>query len=179
MGIFDFFKPKKTSSKPSTTTVKSSQQKSANTLTVKVVGTEYRDQTQILSLGTLNSDYKLDKQNLIKKYHGDTIQYEYNFPAYKATFEFEPTNEYDPNAIKVLIQGIHVGYVKKGSCARIRNLINQNKILDISAEIRGGKSKNLYSTCGIGEKPTSKDYVLERNSDEFRITLTLKLFETQ
>ena len=177
MSFFDFFKPKATSPKSSTATVQSPQKANANTLTVKVVGTKYQDQSKILSLGKLNSDYSLDKRSLIKKYPGGTTQYEYGFPPYKATFEFEPTNEHDPNAIKVLIQGIHVGYVKKGSCARIRNLVNQNKIADISAQIKGGKCKDLGLFCGIDEKPTSTDYELEKRSGEIYITLTLTLSE--
>jgi hypothetical protein len=30
-------------------------------------------------------------------------------------FEAEPTNEYDPNAVKVLCQGEHIGYLSRGN----------------------------------------------------------------
>lgn len=44
----------------------------------------------------------------------------------KITFQFEPTNEYDPNAIKILANGRHEGYVSERNCAMIREIINKN-----------------------------------------------------
>ena len=124
-------KAKLAAKKANKTSANSNSVPKSNALTVKVTGTNYRNQKEILSLGSLNPEYSLNKVALIKKYpEGNTI-YEYIFPKHTATFEFEPTNEFDPNAIKVMIKGVHVGYVKKGSCARIKNLINQNKIKSI------------------------------------------------
>ena len=150
----------------------------SNTLTVKVTGTNYRNQQEILSLGKLNPDYSLNKLAMIKKYPQGIDVYEYVFPSYTASFEFEPTNEFDPNAIKVLIQGIHVGYVKKGSCARIKKLINQSKIESISAKIYGGNNKSLYiaGECD-NKKVVSTDYEFENNSSDVHIILTLALIE--
>ena len=185
MSIFDFLRSKKSVAPTCTPTgdklspVPESPSGLMRTLTVKVAGTKDGDQSKIKSLGTRNPDYALDKRALIKKYPDGKTIYEYSFPPLNATFEFEPTNEYDPNAIKVLIQGIHVGYVKRGSCTRIKNLILQEKIIDISAKIRGGKGKDLFLTCVLeeNEKPSSTDYDLEKVSSDFFISLTLTLRE--
>lgn len=48
-----------------------------------------------------------------------------------ATFdlELEPTNEYDPNAVKILAEnGMHVGYVPKDLAPEIGNLIRAGRI---------------------------------------------------
>ena len=171
MGLFDFLK-KKEHPKPA----KEADKKEL--LTVKVVGTEYRDIERIKTLGTINEDFSLDKKGLFKKYPEGCTVSEYDFPKCVAEFEFEPTNEHDPNAIKVLIKGIHVGYVKKGSCARIRNLINQDKIKSISATIKGGNYKSLFtSEIFVDENPKISDFNFEKGKNDFRIILELALKE--
>lgn len=152
------------------------EQVKSTTISAKVAGTKYRDQKEIRSLGHKNEDFLLTKKELIKKFpDGATID-EYKYPPCKASLEFEPTNEYDPNAIKVLIDGIHVGYIKKGSCSRIKKLISQGKIESITAQIRCEKFKSLECYVGIDEKPTYSDYVLETYSSESpSIKLTIKL----
>ena len=178
MGLLDVLKKMLTDVlKPKATTPKSNTKAKSNTLTARVAGTSYRDTKSILTLGKPNPDYQLDKRALIKKFPDGHTVYEYIFPEYEASLEFEPANEHDPNAIKVLIEGIHVGYIKKGSCSRIRNLINQNKILSITATIYGGNCKDLICNCGIGEKPTSADYEFEKSKGDIGISLELKLSE--
>lgn len=36
----------------------------------------------------------------------------------------EPDNKYDPNAIKVLINGKHVGYVARDYCSQVSEILN-------------------------------------------------------
>ena len=58
------------------------------------------------------------------------------FGEFKGTLEGEPTNAYDPNAIKVLApDGHHVGYVPK----------------DMTSEIRGNATLPCQCFCYIGE----------------------------
>lgn len=172
MGLFDLFKKKETTAP---VPMQAQETQKAKTLTAKVVGTKYHDYDKILALGTLNPDYSLDKRGMIKKYPDGHTAYEYIFPELKATLEPEPTNEEDPNAIKVLLNGLHAGYIKKGSCSRIKNLIAKNEIVDVIASIRGGNSKILSYTCGIDEKPTSTDYEFEKEKGDIYIDLTLML----
>lgn len=172
MGIFNFFKPQQNNNKVSSAVENNSGV--PEKITVKVVGTEYRNLESILSLVTPNPDYQLDKRAMVNKYPDGNVVYEYIFQEQEASFEFEPTNEYDPNAIKVVIRGIHVGYVKKGSCSRIRNLINQGEIESISAKITGGNNNELYRDIDDGEMSLS-DFVFSKNKGAIRITLTLTL----
>lgn len=95
--------------------------------TIKVAGiSQFTD--NVLSLGSENPDYSLSKKELIEAGLEDEKIKEYDFRILPATFEFEPDNQYDSNAIAVYVAGVKIGYVKSGSTAHIRKLIQQNKI---------------------------------------------------
>ena len=55
----------------------------------------------------------------------------------------EPENEHDPNAIRVEVGGVHIGYVKKGSTSRVRNLLKKDDVR-VKIDIGGGPYKELY-----------------------------------
>lgn len=140
MGLFDILKRKEN------VVMSPETQEPKNTQGHKVAGCDYR-QAEIKSLGKINPDYSLKKNELIKKKMLDIKVYEYIFPKYSAELVPEPTNEHDPNAIKVIIDGVHVGYIKKGSCTRIHNLINSGGIKGIEAILYGGNYKEVLD-CG-------------------------------
>lgn len=175
MGLFDFLKPKKPAPTQAPVPVNSTNSNSVNVkdITVKVTGTKYRNISEIESLGKKNPYYSLTRAQLIKKFpEGEKID-EFIYPKYPAAFEFEPTNEYDPNAIKVLIKNVHVGYVKKGSCSRIRNLITNDKIISITAKISSKNTKYLYCF----EDGISREYKLETakgDSPFIKLTVSVK-----
>ena len=129
-----------------------------------VAGTSYR-QSNIQSLGTENSDYSLTKKEIEDFYDENEHIYEYIFSVNNVQLIEEPTNKYDPNAIKVVIDNVHVGYIKRGSCSHVKNLIHNNKITRLEADILGGKSKYLEYN-----DDTDK-YSLRRNNDNFFINL--------
>ena len=60
------------------------------------------------------------------------------------TVRIEPENEYDPNAVRVELDGTKVGYIKKGSCSQVKNLLKSDKYVRTTAETFGGKYKSLY-----------------------------------
>lgn len=107
-----------------------------------VAGTSYH-RDEILELATENVDYDLSKKEIEEEYYGDKRIYQYNFYPDKVELIPEPTNEYDSNAIKVIVDGQHIGYIKKGSCNHIHNLINEDRIIDIDCNIYGGDYKEL------------------------------------
>lgn len=123
----------------------------------RIAGTSYR-QKEILSLGCVNPDFSLTKKELIDNNLEGTTIYNYTFSPSNIELVEEPDNEYDPNAVKVIIDGVHIGYIKKGSCSHVKNLIRSGKIQKIEATIRGGKSRLLYS-----------EYDDEKNKDVFRL----------
>lgn len=123
-----------------------------------IAGTSYRQQ-QIASLGYRNDEYEQSRKELIENYIDDEKIYEIIFSPTDIKLIEEPENEYDPNAIKVLIDNVHVGYIKKGSCSHIKKLLASGKIKKITADIHGGKYKYIYN-----------EYDEEKMDDVIRVT---------
>jgi len=107
-------------------------------------------------------DYDFDDLKISDLEDGEKI-FELYFPEGPVDLVPEPSNPHDKNAVKVLIAGQHVGYIKAGSCAHVLNLLRAGRILDIKADIRGGRWKANY------------DEQLERGTDFFSIKLSIKV----
>lgn len=124
----------------------------AKVVSHKVAGTSYR-QEAIRAMGRKNPDYNLTKKELLKRWPDGVTVYEYTFSPKKAELVPEPENPHDPKAIKVLVDGVHVGYIKAGSCAHIHKLIRENRIQKIEPSIIGGKYKAVYDYVENDETP--------------------------
>jgi len=66
----------------------------------------------------------------------------------EVSFVPEPTNEYDPNAIKVFIdfgneEIHHVGYVPKKHTSKLNDILNSQETINIVASYVGGKIKEI------------------------------------
>lgn len=110
--------------------------------TYKVAGVSYREK-DIIALGLENEDYSLTKKEIIENGLEDDRIYEYEFYPDKIELVPEPENPHDPNAIKVIVDGVHVGYIKSGSCSHVHKLLKENRIEKIDCTIGGGKYKYL------------------------------------
>lgn len=135
-----------------------------------VVGTNYR-QKEILAMGRINPDYALDKRALLKRWPKGVTVYEYTFSPKKAELVPEPENPHDPKAIKVLVDGVHVGYIKAGSCAHIHKLLREGRIQKIEPKIVGGKYKELHS-LDAGARQLD-DFDLDKGSSPFGVRLEI------
>jgi hypothetical protein len=135
-----------------------------------VVGTSYQ-QKEILAMGRKNPDYELDKRGLLKRWPQGVTVYEYAFNPKKAELVPEPENPHDQKAIKVLVDGVHVGYIKAGSCAHIHKLLRENRIQKIEPKIFGGKYKELYSYDAAARK--SEDFEFGKGSSPFGVRLEI------
>ena len=107
-----------------------------------VAGTSFH-KDELLTLAHENIDYNLSKKELEEEYYGTDRIYQYEFFPDKVELVPEPTNEHDPNAIKVIVDGQHIGYIKKGSCSHIHNLIKEDRIKEVDCDIYGGNYKEL------------------------------------
>jgi hypothetical protein len=135
-----------------------------------VAGTSYR-QKEIQAMGKINPDYALDKRGLLKRWPQGVTVYEYTFSPKKAELVPEPENPHDPKAIKVLVDGAHVGYIKAGSCSHIHKLLRENRIQSIKPSIIGGKYKELFSFDQNARR--SEDFELEKGSSPFGVRLEI------
>ena len=138
-----------------------------------VAGTAFKTK-EILSLAYENPEYDYTKKKLVEDRFmsdGDHEKiYKYFFSVSDIKLLPDMDNEYDKNAIKVIINGIHVGYIPKGKCSHVKNLIENEKIHRISADIYGGDYKLLsciYSELG------KETYTLHKSTSQFEIELCI------
>lgn len=138
----------------------------------KIAGTSYR-QKEIKSLGSENFEYQMSKTDIIDCGMEGVKIYELYFAPSKVELIEEPDNKYDPKAIKVIVDDIHVGYIKKGSCSHIKKLLKDDKIASISANIFGGKYKLVYSDYDYDK---DKDiYTMEKGIMDFFVSIDITL----
>lgn len=93
-----------------------------------------------------NYDYLWENREIKRVFEeGDRI-YQYTYNLKELNFELvpEPTNEYDSNAIKAMINGYHVGYIKKGSCTHVKNLMRDANFKVFITDMGLGKYKAIF-----------------------------------
>lgn len=135
------------------------------TETLHITGTShYMD--NILDLAIENYLYDYSKKELIEDGLEDERIYQYEFYPSKVELVAEPENQYDSNAIRVLIDDIHVGYVKSGSCTHVKKLLNSGRVTAIDAEIYGGTYKLLW-------EDENGEYQIERNNTPIKINVKI------
>lgn len=141
--------------------------------TYRVTGLEhYRD--NILSLALENDDYTKTKRELIDDLMTEERIWKYNFYPSKVELIPEPDNLYDPNAIKVIVDSEHVGYIKKGSCKHLLNVIAEGRLGDIDCTIGGGPYKYIYEDY---DDNGNEKYEMER--DEINLSVVLYIVERE
>ena len=55
-----------------------------------------------------------------------------------ATLEPEPTNEFDPTAVKVVVEGVQVGYIPKFASAAVTQMIGKSGKKEMQVPVRIG-----------------------------------------
>lgn len=143
--------------------------------TYKAVGMPYR-MDALMELACENSDYHMSKAEIIDELMTDQKIWKYEFYPSKVELVPEPENPTDPNAIKVIVDGKHIAYIKKGSCAHLLKLIKADGIRNISCTIGGGPYKSVYEEYDfeIGDNV----YQVERDTVAYSVRLTVHEIKT-
>lgn len=137
----------------------------------RIAGTSFRLDA-IKELLDENPDYPLSKRELIDQGLTDERIYKMEVYNHSAVLEPEPENPTDPKAIKVLTEGVHIGYIKAGSCAHIHKALREGRIESAEVEIKGGEYKILL---GDVDEDGESVYSLERATVPFSAVLSLTL----
>ena len=141
-------------------------------VTYKVAGvSHYKD--NILSMAIKSAEYTLSKRDLIEEGLADERVWEYDFYPDKVEVVPEPDNPEDPKALKVLVDGVHVGYIKAGSCARLRRLMDEDRILRIDVEMGGGR----YKCVEMVDYTESGREVYEMDRGDVPLYVHLRVYE--
>lgn len=186
MGLFDFFK-KKATLKPATENTPPIEPASAPAPSQpakkkaaskekgqkhRLAGVKYYEKN-IMQLAVENPNYALTKDKIIKAGLVDSTIYKFTFPSEPVILEPEPENEHDSNAIKVLLDGQHIGYIKAGSCSRVHNLIKNGKIGKIVCTLSGGPYKAVFDESADPDE--CHEYHFEKGTFDF--SAYIRIFE--
>lgn len=145
---------------------KNASKSDTKSFTARVTGMEhYID--NLMNLAVENPDYDMSKKEIVDNGMDGERIYEYDFYASTVMLVPEPENIYNKNAVKVVIDGEHVGYIKQGSCSRILKLLREDRIQRIEAEVGGGNYKVVY------EDYDDDTYTLERDKTNHFVHLTI------
>lgn len=109
-----------------------------NTLRIDVVGEHYR-KNDIASVLSGNRLYGIPDTEFLQKIEEQKNIYRFKYREAEAQLIPEPTNQHDGNAIKVLVDNIHVGYIPSERCLEVKNKLKQIK--SVNAHIHGGDYK--------------------------------------
>ena len=133
--------------------------------THRIAGTSFHEK-EIPELMIENGDYDMTAAELIDAGFEDERVYKYSETYCTASLEPEPDNQYDPNAVKVYADGIHIGYIKKGSAAHVKKLLEEDRIARMSIAITGGPYKLAY----LNEDDRSR---IEKDTQNFSAKLDI------
>ena len=103
-----------------------------------VAGINYRMEN-VMKLATPMKKWDMTKEQILQKYGNKKI-YRYYFTSEPVQLIPEPNNPQDPNAIKVIINNMHVGYVPQDDCSNVKALLNAGGYT-INAQFSGGEYK--------------------------------------
>ncbi len=145
-------------------------QKGPDPKTYKVTGMQYRMEN-LMALAEENICYNWNKKDLIDEWMTNERVYQYTFSPKKTELVPEPENPHDPKAIKVVVDGQHVGYIKAGSCAHLHKVIREGRIERIDCEISGGKYKIVLENYDSLTEKSS--YSMERDEAPFWVHLQI------
>lgn len=93
---------------------------------------------EFMQLAQEDPDYTTKKSEIIDFCLEDQRIYKYYFSPDVVELIPDPDNEHDSNAVAVYADGLHIGYIKAGSCSRVKNLLASGMVENIRLEAWGG-----------------------------------------
>lgn len=102
---------------------------------IYVAGTMYR-KNEISSVMSGNKLYLLPDEDFIRRIEIRKNVYRFKYREADAKLIPEPTNPHDPNAIMVLVDNVHIGYIPADQCEDIKKKLH--KIKSVTVKIYGG-----------------------------------------
>lgn len=108
----------------------------------KVAGISFYEKDIINTLAIENDDYDMTKKEIVDAYMTDEDIYKYMVQIDEIELDPEPDNPHDPNAIKVIADGVHIGYVPAKSTKKIRQLLEKHP--EVMCNVYGGPSKIVF-----------------------------------
>lgn len=131
----------------------------------KASGTSFKEDN-ILLLLCENDLFTMSKDELIEYAMTDEPIYKYDTIAQSAELIQEPENEYDPNAIAIYTDNVHIGYVPSKKYAKVKKLLDSGSVVFVLVEITGGP-------CKIIKMNDEGNYSSSTRNHSFSVNVTL------
>lgn len=135
--------------------------------TFKVAGISYHENEIMENLLMENYEYAMSKKELVEMGMTDTMIFKYTGLSTNVQLLPDPDNEYDPNAIKVIADGIFIGHVPAKETAAVRDLLTSDD-LKIGCSFHGGEYKILSEDYDTGK------YKVETGKHNIGAEVTIK-----
>ena len=90
-----------------------------------------------------NPEYDYSKANMIEHCVADVPIYKWTPKALPVALAPDPNNPYDPNAVRIEVAGILIGYIPKDACKKVLEYIKTNRIMSAVYNATGGAYKTL------------------------------------
>ena len=138
-----------------------------------VAGTSYREDDIEYSLLVENDEYSMSKRELVDLGLVNEKIYKYEPNYSNVSLIPDPENDYDENAIKVVVDGVHIGFVPKDRTRRVANMLKKDP--EISCSIYGGPYK-IVEEESPGDFIWDEDpeYTVVKSSSRIGAKVTLK-----
>lgn len=136
--------------------------------TFNVAGTSFRQKEIKMLISGTDDFYDC---NSVKKFNESFVfdkVYKYTFNIKEVSVQPEQGGKYD-GAMRVELDGVHVGYIKKDDIERFEVMANLHLAYGVIAVVKGGPFKELKSDPFSGE-----EYILSRE-DDFYVILKYKI----
>lgn len=145
---------------PTETAVKTGEMK---TDTYSVAGMNYRYEN-VEAVGKKNPDFSRPASELIAEGKTDKRIYEYSFLGVQFSLKPEPSNPHDKNAIKILADGKHIGYISSDENQKALALMKSGRVKSVGGTMYGGSYK-LFT-------PADQDYIVVNDRIHAKVYLT-------
>lgn len=116
-------------------------------LSFKAAGiSNYAKAVKSLAEGKENDWYTATAKEIKDASMDEERIYQYDFNVRYTELIPEPNNQYDKNAIKIVADGEHIGYVPKAKCKTVKEIMDTKEIKGIHCDLYGGKYKYVSSS---------------------------------
>lgn len=132
----------------------------------------YMDKLMALAVEDLN--YTCTKKEMRDFLIINRRVYQYKFNPTSIDLVPEPENLYDRNAVKIVLNDLHVGYIRSSEAEGAADLFNSERVRRVQVSVQGGKYKILLGDGAYfdGSEPLS-EFTMEKDEVPFSIKIYL------
>lgn len=137
----------------------------------KVAGISYREKDIIDQIMIENDDYDLSKKECIELGMIDERIYKYIGAPSDIQLIPEPDNPHDENAVKVIADDVHIGYVPAEKARKVKRILSTKNIISITCEVYGGQYKVISEDYNDSGKEV---YTIEKDKTNIGAEIAIK-----